>query len=69
MSLTIQNDRISLTTDNPAGQMFSILDKKINQELLYQADEGWSGRNPSLFRWLVPHGKKGNMSGKEKRIK
>ncbi|MGM9959959.1 MAG: aldose 1-epimerase family protein [Allobaculum sp.] len=49
MSLTIQNDRISLTTDNPAGQMFSILDKKTGEELLYQADEAWSGRNPSLF--------------------
>lgn len=29
--------------------MFSLFDKKTNQELLYQADQGWSGRNPSLF--------------------
>ena len=47
--LHIENDRISLTTNNPAGQMFSLFDKKTNQELLYQADQGWSGRNPSLF--------------------
>ncbi|MDO4663574.1 MAG: aldose 1-epimerase family protein [Erysipelotrichaceae bacterium] len=64
MSLTIQNDRISLTTDNPAGQMFSIIDKKTNQELLYQADEGWSGRNPSLFPMVGSTWKKGQYEWK-----
>lgn len=48
-ALHIENDRIALTTDNPAGQMFSLTDKRNNEEILYQADEGWSGRNPSLF--------------------
>lgn len=47
--LHIENDRISLTTNNPAGQMFSLFDKEKGQELLYQADQDWSGRNPSLF--------------------
>lgn len=49
MSLKIENERIALVTDNPAGQMFSLFDKKNDHEILYQADEGWSGRNPSLF--------------------
>ena len=48
-SLHIENDRIALTTDNPAGQMISLIDRKHGNEILYQADEAWSGRNPSLF--------------------
>lgn len=48
-ALHIENERIALTTDNPAGQMFSLIDKTNGEEILYQADEGWSGRNPSLF--------------------
>lgn len=47
--LTVENDRMILKTDNPAGQMISLYDKKNGRELLYQADQGWSGRNPSLF--------------------
>lgn len=47
--LTIENEVLKLTTDNPAGQMFSLTDKRNGGEVLYQADQGWSGRNPSLF--------------------
>ena len=47
--LKLENERMVLVTNNPAGQMFSLFDKKNQQELLYQADQGWSGRNPSLF--------------------
>lgn len=48
-SLKLENDRMILETDNPAGQMHSLYDKKTGRELLYQADQGWSGRNPTLF--------------------
>ena len=47
--LHIENDRMILKTDNPGAQMHSLYDKKTGRELLYQADQGWSGRNPSLF--------------------
>ncbi len=47
--LTLENERMILKTDNPAGQMFSLFDKKTGHELLYQADQDWSGRNPTLF--------------------
>lgn len=47
--LQIENERMLLRTDNPGAQMISLFDKKAGRELLYQADQGWSGRNPSLF--------------------
>lgn len=48
-ALEIKNERMTLKTDNPAGQMHSLYDAKTGRELLYQADQGWSGRNPTLF--------------------
>lgn len=71
MSLKIDNERIALVTDNPAGQMYSLLDKKNNRELLYQADQGWSGRNPSLFPMVGSTWKNGSYmwNGKEYAMK
>lgn len=71
MSLKIENERIALVTDNPAGQMYSLLDKKNNRELLYQADQGWSGRNPSLFPMVGSTWKNGSYmwNGKEYAMK
>lgn len=46
---TLENEWIVLKTTPQAGQMLSIYDKIKERELLYQGDEGWSGRNPSLF--------------------
>lgn len=45
----VENDRMILEATSHAGEMTSLFDKKNNRELFYQADQGWSGRNPSLF--------------------
>lgn len=49
MERTLENEAIRLKTTDKAGEMLSLYDKKRNEEVLYQADQGWSGRNPTLF--------------------
>lgn len=58
---TIENDRIRLTATPKAGEMLSLFDKTKNREILYQADEGWSGRNPSLFPMVGSTWKEGRI--------
>lgn len=48
-SFRLENGRLVLEVTGKAGEMTSLFDKKKNRELLYQGDQGWSGRNPSLF--------------------
>lgn len=45
----LENEKIHLECIEQAGQMTSLIDKDKNVELLYQGNQGWSGRNPTLF--------------------
>lgn len=45
----LENEKIYLECIEQAGQMTSLIDKDKNVELLYQGNQGWSGRNPTLF--------------------
>ncbi|MGI6511092.1 MAG: aldose 1-epimerase family protein [Catenisphaera adipataccumulans] len=45
----LENDALKLECIERAGQMSHLIDKKNNTEILYQGDQGWSGRNPTLF--------------------
>lgn len=47
--LKLENERMILTAKVRAGEMTGLYDKKTGRQLLYQADQGWSGRNPTLF--------------------
>ena len=49
MEYVLENEHARLECMEQAGQMKHIIDKDRNVELLYQGDQGWSGRNPSLF--------------------
>ena len=59
MERTIENDRLKLTVSDEAAQMHSLFDKEKNREVLYQGDQGWSGRNPVLFPMVGSTWKKG----------
>lgn len=49
MSFVLENEYIYLECMEDGGQIKHLLDKEKNVELMYQGDQGWSGRNPSLF--------------------
>jgi galactose mutarotase-like enzyme len=49
MELVLENERMKLELMPEGGEMKSLFDKKNQQEIMYQRDEGWSGSNPSLF--------------------
>ena len=49
MEYVLENEHARLECMEQAGQMKHFIDKDRNVELLYQGDQGWSGRNPSLF--------------------
>ena len=49
MEYVLENEHVRLECMEQAGQMKHFIDKDRNVELLYQGDQGWSGRNPSLF--------------------
>lgn len=59
MERTVENERLRLTVSDEAAQMHSLFDKEKNREILYQADQGWSGRNPVLFPMVGSTWKKG----------
>lgn len=45
----LENDRLKVQTTSKAGEILSVYDKLKNREVMYQGDQGWSGRNPTLF--------------------
>ena len=47
--MKLENENLILETRTRAGEMTSLFDKSKNRELLYQGNQGWSGRNPTLF--------------------
>ena len=49
MDYVLENEYIYLECMEDGGQIKHLIDKEKNVELMYQGDQGWSGRNPSLF--------------------
>lgn len=49
MSYVLENEYCRLECMEEGGQMKHLVDKINQVEILYQGDEGWSGRNPTLF--------------------
>ncbi len=49
MDYILENEYIRLECMEDGGQIKHLFDKEKNIELMYQGDQGWSGRNPSLF--------------------
>lgn len=49
MAYVLENEYCRLECMEEAGQIRHFIDKKNNRELMYQGDQGWSGRNPTLF--------------------
>lgn len=49
MPYVLENEYCSLEVVKEAAEITHFIDKERNLEIMYQGDEGWSGRNPSLF--------------------
>ena len=49
MAYILENDVLKLECTQKGGEMLHLVKKSIQRETLYQGDQGWSGRNPSLF--------------------
>ena len=49
MAYILENDLLKLECTEKGGEMLHLVKKSTNHETLYQGDQGWSGRNPSLF--------------------
>lgn len=51
MAYILENDVLKLECTQKGGEMLHLVKKSTNHETLYQGNQGWSGRNPSLFPW------------------
>lgn len=49
MDYILENNVLKLECTEKGGEMLHLVKKSTNHETLYQGDQGWSGRNPSLF--------------------
>ena len=49
MAYILENGVLKLECTEKGGEMLHLVKKSTNHETLYQGDQGWSGRNPSLF--------------------
>ena len=49
MAYILENDVLKLECAGKGGEMLHLVKKSTDHETLYQGDQGWSGRNPSLF--------------------
>ena len=49
MAYILENNVLKLECTEKGGEMLHLVKKSTNRETLYQGDQGWSGRNPSLF--------------------
>lgn len=49
MPFVLENEFCKVEVVEKAAEITSFFDKERNVEVMYQGDEGWSGRNPSLF--------------------
>ena len=55
MPFKLENEFCRLEVIPEAAEITSFFDKTNNVEIMYQGDEGWSGRNPSLSLSSVVH--------------
>ena len=49
MAYILENDVLTLECTEKGGEMLHLVKKSTERETLYQGNQGWSGRNPSLF--------------------
>lgn len=49
MTFNLENESIYLECIEQGGQILHLVDKERQVEVMYQGDQGWSGRNPTLF--------------------
>ncbi len=49
MAYILENDILKLECVADGGEMQHLIKKSNDQEILYQGDQAWSGKNPSLF--------------------
>lgn len=49
MGYVLENENLKLECIEKGGEMQHLILKNSNREVLYQGDQGWSGKNPSLF--------------------
>lgn len=49
MSYILENDVLKLECIEAGGEMQHLIKKSNGEEVLYQGDQAWSGKNPSLF--------------------
>lgn len=49
MAFVLENEYLKLECVEAGGEIQHLIDKEKNQEIMYQGDQGWSGKNPTLF--------------------
>lgn len=49
MAYVLENEMCLVEVTDKAGEILHFVDKKKNEEMMYQGDQGWSGKNPTLF--------------------
>ncbi|MDD7281440.1 MAG: aldose 1-epimerase family protein [Erysipelotrichaceae bacterium] len=49
MSFILENEFVRLECSEKGGEIQSFYDLEKNKELMYQGNQGWSGKNPTLF--------------------
>ncbi len=49
MNYCLENEWMRLECQEEGGEIVHFFDKENNQECMYQGDQGWSGKNPTLF--------------------
>lgn len=49
MAFILENADLKLECTPKGGEILHLIDKKKNQEIMYQGNEAWTGSNPSLF--------------------
>ena len=49
MKFVLENELCRVICQEKGGEIASFFDKEKNVELMYQGNQGWSGKNPTLF--------------------
>ena len=49
MAFVLENEYLKLECVEKAGEIQHLFDKEKNLEIMYQGDQAWSGKNPTLF--------------------
>ena len=54
MCYVLENEFCRLECIEDGGQIQHFIDKENDVELMYQGDQGWSGKNPTLLEIPIP---------------